>query len=66
MATKSRKLSRENTESQKIKADPQISLHSGSWSEVREEYDKKYPLFGSQIHFAIDVIRQTIKDIRRK
>ncbi len=52
---------REDAASRKRKSNPPIDLNSGSWSTVREEYNKKYPLFGSQIHFALDVIRQTIK-----
>lgn len=64
MAEKSR--GREDTGARETKAPPEIDLKSGSWSTVRAEYDKKYPLFGSQIHFAIDVIRETIKDFRRK
>ena len=46
--------------------DSLVDLESGSWSSVREEYNRKYPWFGSQIHFTIDVIRQVVKDIRRK
>ena len=43
-----------------------IDLQSGTWSSVREEYNRKYPLFGSQIHFTIDVIRHFVNDLRRK
>ena len=43
-----------------------IDLESGSWESIRREYDKKYPVFGSQIHFAIDVIRRAIRDARGK
>ena len=66
MATKSRSPHGTDSGQQERKEAPQIDLQSGSWSTVREEYNKKYPLFGSQIHFAIDVIRQVIKDARRK
>ena len=66
MAIKDRNSHRTDSDQQERKATPQIDLQSGSWSAVREEYNKKYPLFGSQIHFAIDVIRQVIKDARRK
>ena len=43
-----------------------IDLESGSWESIRREYDRKYPVFGSQIHFAIDVIRRVIRDARGK
>ena len=43
-----------------------IDLESGSWESIRREYDEKYPVFGSQIHFAIDVIRRAIRDVRGK
>ena len=46
--------------------EPRIDLESGSWASIRREYDKKYPVFGSQIHFAIDVIRRAIRDTRGK
>jgi hypothetical protein len=45
---------------------PRIDLESGNWASIRREYDKKYPVFGSQIHFAIDVIRRAIRDARGK
>ena len=66
MALKDRNPHLADSAQQERKTDSQIDLQSGSWSTVREEYNKKYPLFGSQIHFAIDVIRQVIKDARRK
>ncbi len=66
MATKSRSPHVTDSAQQERKKAPHIDLQSGSWSTVREEYNKKYPLFGSQIHFAIDIIRQVIKDARRK
>ena len=44
----------------------QIDLESGSWESIRREYDEKYPVFGSQIHFAIDVIRRAFNDARGK
>lgn len=65
MAVKGHKPHPADSGQQEIRKDPQIDLQSGSWSTVREEYNRKYPLFGSQIHFAIDVIRQVIKDARR-
>ncbi len=46
--------------------EPRIDLESGSWASIRREYDKRYPVFGSQIHFAIDVIRRAIRDARGK
>ena len=66
MAMKSGRQAGDDTASRQKKANSQIDLQSGSWSTVREEYNQKYPWFGSQIHFAIDVIRQTIRDIRRR
>ena len=66
MAAKGRKAHRTDSAQRDRKEAPQIDLQSGSWSAVREEYNRKYPLFGSQIHFAIDVTRQVIKDARRK
>ena len=66
MATKGRNPHHIDSAQQERKETPQIDLQSGNWSTVREEYNKKYPLFGSQIHFAIDVIRQVIIDARRK
>lgn len=66
MATKSRNARSIDSAQQERKEDKQIDLQSGNWSTVREEYNRKYPWFGSQMHFAIDVIRQVIKDARRK
>ena len=66
MATKNRRPHGTDSAQQGRKEAPQIDLQSGSWSTIREEYNKRYPLFGSQIHFAIDVIRQVIKDASRK
>ena len=66
MATKSRNPRGIDSAQREGKEDPQIDLQSGNWSTVREEYNRKYPWFGSQIHFAIDVIRQVIKDARRE
>ena len=51
---------------EKNRKEYQIDLESGSWESIRREYDEKYPVFGSQIHFAIDVIRRALKDARGK
>ena len=59
MKAKTRNPNSADSASQEKREAPQIDLQSGDWSKVREEYNKKYPLFGSQIHFAIDVIRQS-------
>ena len=61
--------SKNNTDKRHKPTDPDdspIDLESGNWSSVREEYNRKYPWFGSQIHFTIDVFRQVVKDLRRK
>ena len=63
MTTKNKTPKLENRSSMN---DSNTELESGSWSSVREEYNRRYPWFGSQIHFTIDVIRQVVKDIRRK
>ena len=51
---------------EKKQEESRIDLESGSWESIRRQYDKKYPVFGSQIHFAIDVIRRAIRDARGK
>lgn len=54
----------EKDKQDKGQKESRIDLESGSWESIRREYDKKYPVFGSQIHFAFDVIRRAIKDAR--
>ena len=66
MATKKAFEDLKEHNSEKKQEEPRIDLESGSWESIRRQYDKKYPVFGSQIHFAIDVIRRAIRDARGK
>ena len=66
MATKSTSPEQDNHNRAEQQSDDQTAQETENQLMPKEYYEQKYPWFGSQIRYTIDVFRYTIKEYKRK